>query len=110
MNDTGSSIGTTVTDRPLPDDDTMWSLLALARGVWSRTDNGVLEMAVPDETAPDGVRWHAVTGEQIDDLEGRGWIVLVGEDEVEGSDTGVYWLNRWLAKQVKRFGRRARRR
>lgn len=39
--------------------------------------------------------------EHIDEMEQRGWVQMVGVDEVKITDKGIYWLNKWGKKIVK---------
>lgn len=80
-----------------PPDEVMEAFHAMSQAVGIDHETGPLLAYIPDRAAPDGCRTHEITGEAIDELVARGWVELVGDDEIEATDRGVYWLKRWCA-------------
>ena len=89
------------------DDDLMLAFLAMARCDSARTESGELEVGVPD-LARGERRWYSVGDALLDALLEKGWIRLVGEDEVEGTERGLYHLERWRQQKLAE-ARKARR-
>lgn len=78
-----------------PPDSIMDQLHAMTQAAELSTESGVLEALIRDRSRPGGWRRVEVTGEAVDELVARGWLVLVGEDEIECTPAGAYWVRRW---------------
>jgi hypothetical protein len=86
----------TATHRPLPPDETMALLLALATGRELLLHAASGRMAV----VLDEGKTVEVPGDVLDDLMSRGWVVPDDDEKVVATtETGVYWLRRWLDRQ-----------
>lgn len=65
-------------------------------------DDGVAFL-VPTPENPG--QWLTVAWDEFDALVARGWVDLVGADEFEASDAGIYWFRRWTEREEKRHRR-----
>jgi hypothetical protein len=86
-----------------PDDATMNVLHALTCGVEVSffEDDGELAVRVPAADSPTGWRWVRIPLSAQEELVERGWLNLVGEDELEVTDQGVYWVRKWVNGRAK---------
>jgi hypothetical protein len=89
-----------------PSDDAVGVFLELCRGVQFSTEGGVMAVRVPDPVT--GWRWVEVAGAALDELVEKGWVELVGEDEIEATERGVYWARRWVTVQARLARKSAR--
>lgn len=78
-----------------PSDDVLMSFLAMARSHGGSTDTGELVAHIPAPDAPDGYRDRVIPCEHIEVLVARGWAVYPNESDVDPTESGLYWLNRW---------------
>ena len=87
----------------------MHALHALTQGIeFSTFLDGEMAVKVPTTRTAVGWQWVRVPGESLDAMIARGWVVLVGSDELEVTDQGVYHVRRWCGEQ-ERAARRQRR-
>jgi hypothetical protein len=91
-----------------PPESVMHQLHAMSQAVGIDYEDGPLQAYIPDRAASGGYRAVEIDGETIDELVARGWCVLVGDDEIECTDQGVYWLRRWCALKDKEAARQRR--
>lgn len=90
-----------------PDDDTMRCLLALTSAVEVSTfDCGELAARVP--LARGGFEWVPIPLAAQEVLEDRGWLLLVGEDEIEVTQAGAYHARKWAVAQERAEKRKLR--
>lgn len=77
-----------------PEDHVMGTLAAVNAG---------LEFAVNEDSGRMAVRtvigWWEVFEGEIDLLFDKGWIEHPADDRVQITDSGKYWLKRWMDKQ-----------
>jgi hypothetical protein len=90
-----------------PPEPVMTQFHAMSQAAGIDHEDGPLTAYIPDKKQPDGYRAVVIDDETIDELVSRGWCVLIGEDEIECTDQGVYWLRRWAKLQEKATARRA---
>lgn len=90
-----------------PDDATMRCLVALASAVEVSTfESGELAARVP--LARGGFEWVPVPLAAQEELERRGWLELVGEDEIEVTQAGAYHARKWAVAQERAEKRKLR--
>lgn len=90
-----------------PDDATMRCLVALASAVEVSTfECGELAARVP--LARGGFEWVPVPLAAQEEFERRGWVVLVGEDEIEVTQAGAYHARKWAVAQERTEKRKLR--
>lgn len=77
-----------------PEDHVMGSLAAINAG---------MEFAISEPTNRMAVRtpigWWEVFDGEIDMLFDKGWIEHPSDDRVQITESGKYWLKRWMEKQ-----------
>lgn len=79
-----------------PDDDTMRVMTAFTcMKEFCVYANGIMAISTKYGSV-------AVTGEQIDELCGRGWIELTDRNTVIVTVNGHYWAMRWLKPRIKK--------
>lgn len=90
-----------------PDGATMWCLVALASAVEVSTfECGALAARVP--LARGGFEWVEIPLVVQEAFEERGWVELVGEDEIEITQAGAYHAKKWADAQERAEKRKLR--
>lgn len=91
-----------------PDDATMRCLVALASAVEVSTFPADGEVAARVPLARGGFEWVPVPFAAQDELERRGWLLLVGDDEIEVTQAGAYHAKKWAGAQERAEKRKLR--
>jgi len=91
-----------------PDDDTMRCLLALTNAVEVSTFPADGELAARVPLARGGFEWVPIPLAAQEQLEERGWLLLVGEDEIEVTQAGAYHARKWAVARERAEKRKLR--
>lgn len=91
-----------------PDDATMRCLAALASAVEVSTFPLDGEVAARVPLARGGFEWVPVPLAAQEQLEDRGWLLLVGDDEIEVTEAGAYHARKWAVAQERAEKRKLR--
>lgn len=91
-----------------PDDATMRCLVALASAVEVSTFPVDGELAARVPLARGGFEWVPIPLAAQEQLEERGWLTLVGEDEIEVTQAGAYHARKWAGAQERAEKRKLR--
>jgi len=85
-----------------PSDEVMHCLHAiLSADEVSLFEDGELKAHAIDPASWTGRSWVVIPLEAQDELIRRGWIELVGVDELEVLPAGSYWCERWCREREK---------
>lgn len=90
-----------------PDDATMRCLVAITSAVEVSTfECGEVAARVP--LARGGFEWVPIPLPAQEQLEERGWLLLVGEDEIEVTQAGAYHARKWTVARERAEKRKLR--